>query len=108
MQCSQLSPYLVIGPLNAAVALAICWQYVGWTCLVGLAVLLGFIPLNSLMGRLFLRLRTRVAKLTDRRLRLMAETVRGMRVIKMYGWEFHFHRLVAQQRRYACGQESHD
>ena len=30
----------------------------------------------------------------------MNEVISGIRVIKMYGWEYAFHRLVSRLRRY--------
>ena len=51
------------------------------------------------MGKLFLSVRTKTAKLTDGRIRFMNEIINGMRVIKMYAWEKPFAEFVAQVRK---------
>ncbi|XP_054158180.1 ATP-binding cassette sub-family C member 4-like [Oppia nitens] len=58
-----------------------------------------FMPFNGLMGRLFLKIRRKVAALTDNRIRLMNDIITGMSVIKMYAWERHFNKLIAHARR---------
>ena len=75
------------------------WDYLEYSCLAGLIVMLLFIPFQSLMGRLFLSVRTKTAKLTDGRIRIMNEIITGMRVIKMYAWEKPFADLVAESRK---------
>ena len=75
------------------------WDYLEYSCLAGLTVMLLFIPFQVLMGRLFLRVRTKSAKLTDGRIRIMNEIITGMRVIKMYAWEKPFDELVSKARK---------
>ncbi|XP_054158178.1 ATP-binding cassette sub-family C member 4-like, partial [Oppia nitens] len=91
--------YLIAGPINIAIGVAICWQYIGWVSFIGLAILMCFIPFNGLMGRLFLKIRRKVAALTDNRIRLMNDIITGMSVIKMYAWERHFSKLIADARK---------
>ncbi|XP_054158177.1 ATP-binding cassette subfamily C member 4-like [Oppia nitens] len=91
--------YLIAGPINLAIGVAICWQYISWVSFIGLAILICFIPFNGLMGRLFLKIRRKVAALSDNRIRLMNDIITGMSVIKMYAWERHFSQLIADARR---------
>ncbi|XP_054158179.1 ATP-binding cassette sub-family C member 4-like, partial [Oppia nitens] len=91
--------FLIAGPINLAIGVAICWQYIGWVSFIGLAILMCFIPFNGLMGRLFLKIRRKVAALTDNRIRLMNDIITGMSVIKMYAWERHFSKLIANTRK---------
>ena len=42
------------------------------------------------------------AKYTDERVKVMNEIISGIRVIKMYGWEYAFKNLIARIRRYVC------
>ena len=44
--------------------------------------------------------RFKAAKVTDRRVKVMNEIISGIRVIKMYGWEYAFSQLVSKIRRY--------
>ena len=39
------------------------------------------------------------ARYTDERIKLMNEIISGIRVIKMYGWEYAFKRLISEIRR---------
>ena len=45
--------------------------------------------------------RSKIAVLTDQRIKMMNEIISGMRVIKMYNWEKPFAKLVADVRRLA-------
>ena len=38
--------------------------------------------------------------MTDRRVKVMNEIISGIRVIKMYGWEYTFSQLIHIIRRY--------
>ena len=49
----------------------------------------------------FVPFRSKVAVLTDQRIKVMNEIISGMRVIKMYTWEKPFAKLVADVRRFA-------
>ncbi|XP_022257889.1 multidrug resistance-associated protein 4-like isoform X2 [Limulus polyphemus] len=92
-------PYLVVGPLQTAVVIAVLWQHLGPACLAGLSVLLLYIPFQGIMERLFSKLRLKTASITDERIRLMNEIVLGMRVIKMCAWEKPFANLIETSRR---------
>ena len=45
--------------------------------------------------------RFKSAKETDKRVRIMNEVITGIRVIKMYAWEYAFKRVVTAIRKYA-------
>ncbi|XP_047105893.1 ATP-binding cassette sub-family C member 4-like isoform X1 [Schistocerca piceifrons] len=75
-------------------------SFVGWSSFVGVAsVFLITLPSQHITGRLSAKYRKEVAIRTDERMKLMNEIVSGMRVIKMYGWEMPFAKLVAQSRK---------
>ena len=42
--------------------------------------------------------RLKSAKVTDKRVRVMNEIISGMRLIKMYAWEWAFHEYVKKIR----------
>ena len=113
--------YLWVGPLQTLITMVILLNVIGPSCLVGLAVLILFVPLQGKrekdhapplqcidsiyrsdlgwMGRVFSRLRMKTAKRTDERIRTMNEIISGMRVIKMYTWEKPFAKLIELCRR---------
>ena len=41
-----------------------------------------------------------MASISDNRIRLMNELIKGMRVIKMYAWENHFSKVISSIRKY--------
>lgn len=92
--------YLVIAPLQAIIAVfVLSYWYLGfYSTAAGSALLLLYVPFQSLMGRWFGRLRSLTAARTDERIRLMNEIIPAMRVIKMYTWEDPFGALVEQAR----------
>lgn len=93
--------YLLVAPIQAIItATILSVMYLGvYATLAGSALLLLFVPFQSLMGRWFGRLRELTAKRSDERIRLMNEIVPAMRVIKMYTWEDPFANLVELARK---------
>ncbi|XP_062612836.1 ATP-binding cassette sub-family C member 4-like isoform X2 [Saccostrea cucullata] len=91
--------YIWIGPLQALFVLVILWMELGPSAIAGFAVLLCLVPVQSLMGKLFAKLRHKTAVHTDERVKVMNEIISGMRVIKMYCWEKPFGELVAKIRK---------
>ena len=47
-----------------------------------------------------LPLRFKSARVTDQRVRIMNEVISGIRVIKMYAWEYAFRKVVTKLRRW--------
>ncbi|XP_062258726.1 ATP-binding cassette sub-family C member 4-like isoform X1 [Platichthys flesus] len=91
--------FLWVAPLQAATVVWLLMYTIGPSCLAGMAVFIFLMPVQTMFGRLFSRLRAETAVLTDERIRTMNEVVTGVRVIKMYGWEKPFVALVDEIRR---------
>uniref|UniRef100_A0A3Q4H7C3 Multidrug resistance-associated protein 4 n=1 Tax=Neolamprologus brichardi TaxID=32507 RepID=A0A3Q4H7C3_NEOBR len=91
--------FLWIGPLQAVSVIILLLYAIGPSCLAGMAVFFFMLPVQTMFGRLFSRLRAETAVLTDERIRTMSEVISGIRVIKMYGWEKPFGALVDEVRR---------
>ena len=51
--------------------------------------------------------RVKSAKQTDRRVHVMNEVISGVRVIKMYAWEYAFKKLVKKLRRQVAREANH-
>ena len=46
--------------------------------------------------------RHKSALVTDKRIRIMNEIITGIKVIKMYAWEYAFKAVVSKLRRLVC------
>lgn len=65
------------------VAIACIYYYIGWASLGTLVIVLVYIPFQSVMANILSRFRSMSITLTDDRLRLMAEILPAMKVIKV-------------------------
>jgi ATP-binding cassette subfamily C (CFTR/MRP) protein 4 len=91
--------FLWISPLHLAVFTFLVYREVGWPAFLALAFVILQIPLQVFLARLFGRLRLRSAQVTDNRVRIMNEVITGIRVIKMYAWEYAFRNVVNHLRK---------
>uniref|UniRef100_A0A0K2UZH0 ATP-binding cassette sub-family C member 4 n=1 Tax=Lepeophtheirus salmonis TaxID=72036 RepID=A0A0K2UZH0_LEPSM len=97
--CVLFIHYLWVAPLQFILVSIITWYMVGISSMCGGAILLVFIPLQTWIGKQFSRLRILIAGKTDKRIRVMNEIIEGMKVIKMYAWEYPFMEVVNETRR---------
>ncbi|XP_065882473.1 ATP-binding cassette sub-family C member 4-like isoform X2 [Dysidea avara] len=88
-----------IFPLSVPLAVYLLWSEIGPSCLVGLFLIFLQPPLQYILGRVYTRLWLKAAKVTDKRVRVMNEIISGMRLIKMYAWEWAFHEYVKKIRK---------
>ncbi|XP_065757968.1 ATP-binding cassette sub-family C member 4-like [Muntiacus reevesi] len=91
--------YLWVGPLQAIAVTALLCMEIGISCLVGMAVLIILLLVQSCFGKLFSSLRSKTAALTDDRIKTMSEVITGIRTIKTYAWEKSFIDLITRLRR---------
>jgi ATP-binding cassette subfamily C (CFTR/MRP) protein 4 len=93
--------YLIAAPINILIVLVLLWVYIGLgpSSLAGIGLMVLQIPIQLLLGHAYSKLRTASAKQTDSRVKIMNEVISGIRVIKMYGWEYAFKRLISKIRR---------
>ena len=62
--------------------------------------LIFFLILNVLQGKLMGNIRGKVAVMADKRIKLLGEMIKAMRVVKMYVWEGHFVKKLIQGKSY--------
>ena len=65
---------------------------------IGLGLLLIVLPAQYALGALAARTRKLVVGASDARVQLMDEVLRAIKLVKCYGWEEPFARLVASYR----------
>ncbi|XP_059225376.1 probable multidrug resistance-associated protein lethal(2)03659 [Stomoxys calcitrans] len=90
--------YIWVGPLELILVSFFMYREIGPSSLIGVAVMLLFVPLQGYLGKKTSVLRLRTALCTDERVRLMNEIISGIQVIKMYAWEIPFGKMVAHAR----------
>lgn len=79
--------YLWEAPLESLAVLIVGVKEVGYSFVVAMALLLLLIPLQGEFSRRFAKLRSKVAKLTDERVKLTSQVITGARLVKMSAWE---------------------
>ena len=80
------------------VAVALLLRALGPSALVGMAIMLLFVPMQAKVMQ-GLRLARRAAlQYTDQRIKLLNEVLQGIRVIKVYAWEGSFIKAIADLR----------
>ncbi|XP_076648686.1 putative multidrug resistance-associated protein lethal(2)03659 isoform X2 [Halictus rubicundus] len=91
--------YLWIGPLETVIVMYFMYREVEISAIIGVAVLLLFVPLQGWLGKKSSILRLKTAIRTDERVRLTNEIISGIQAIKMYTWEKPFSALVERARK---------
>ncbi|KAL9960218.1 hypothetical protein ACROYT_G033645 [Oculina patagonica] len=86
-------------PIEILVVFCLLWKLVGWQTFGGVVFSIILIAYQTALGNVFKILQEKVARLTDRRLRLIYDVVSGIRVLKMNAWEWCFRDLVSGVRR---------
>ncbi|XP_019860364.1 PREDICTED: multidrug resistance-associated protein 4-like [Amphimedon queenslandica] len=91
--------YLWIGPLHVILTTYLMFLEVQWSAFIATALLVLQIPLQSVLAKVFTKIKLKAARLTDKRVKVMNEVISGIRVIKMYAWEYAFSDVVAAIRK---------
>ena len=90
---------VLVSPLDIAISLAIVWMVGSWQGLIGTSFLVIVFAYGSVAAKKAGQLRRNAAGLIDKRLQLIEETIKGVRAMKMYAWEWNCRALVARIRR---------
>ncbi|XP_064396710.1 ATP-binding cassette sub-family C member 4-like isoform X2 [Halichondria panicea] len=92
-------PVVWIIPITWSVLTYIAYLEVGWSAFTIIGFILVLTPLQLLLAKVFSKLRHKSALVTDKRIRIMNEVISGMKVIKMYAWEFALKAVISKLRR---------
>ena len=82
--------YLWSGIFETLAVLAVVLSLLGATILPGVGLMLVFLPLQYYLGVVVAHKKKDLAKVSSRRISLMEEIMRGIKLIKIYGWESSF------------------
>uniref|UniRef100_A0A1Y1KQ04 Multidrug resistance-associated protein lethal(2)03659 n=1 Tax=Photinus pyralis TaxID=7054 RepID=A0A1Y1KQ04_PHOPY len=94
-----LMHYTWVAVLQIAVVGWFLYEEFGISSLIGVFFIISFVGLYFLLGTISKRLRSKILKKTDERVRVTKEIIYGIQVIKMYKWEGYFSNLVSECRR---------
>ncbi|XP_015788861.1 multidrug resistance-associated protein 4-like [Tetranychus urticae] len=98
-ECAMYAHSVFMAPLEALVISIILFYSLGYPYVIGLILLISFVPLQAYIGKSFGAVRRVTARWTDQRIKLMGEIIGGMKVIKLYAWEKPFADMVAKIRK---------
>ncbi|PVV01479.1 hypothetical protein BB560_004101 [Smittium megazygosporum] len=88
--CTQYGHIIWSSPLQIFLALYLLYQTLGWTSLVGLVVMILCIPLNTLITKQMRTIQKRKMQSKDSRVKLIEESLQGIKILKLYAWEIPF------------------
>lgn len=87
-------------PLGSTIAGYFIFTQVGFSGLIGMGILVLFMPLQAWLGKKSANVRLKTAQRTDKRVETMYSIINGIQVIKMFGWEKAFERVIKAIRKY--------
>jgi len=85
-------------PLQIFFSLYFLYQLLGVAAFAGASVLVLMIPANALLARVQSKFQSQFMSAKDNRVRLMSETLQGMRVLKFFSWEESFRERISALR----------
>ena len=85
--------------LDITVSMALLWYLIAWQAMIGATFFLAVAAYGSFAAHKAGKVRHQSAAVTDKRLEIMKDIITGIRLVKMYAWEWNFRDLVAQIRR---------
>ncbi|KAG4074937.1 hypothetical protein HA402_009362, partial [Bradysia odoriphaga] len=86
------------GPLVIALALYFLWDILGVAVIAGLVVMLLSLPLNGFVATKLKHFQVKQMTRKDERVKLMNETLSGIKVLKLYAWEMSFQEMIQAVR----------
>ncbi|KAG8186392.1 hypothetical protein JTE90_004185 [Oedothorax gibbosus] len=85
-------------PLRIVLTVALLWRYLGIACLAGVAVMVLIMPITAKLASASHKLQRKQMEWKDSRLRQMSEILNGIKVLKLFAWEYPFTERVSTIR----------
>jgi ATP-binding cassette subfamily C (CFTR/MRP) protein 1 len=85
-------------PFQIVICIYLLWRYLGIAAFAGLATTIIFIPLNVFATDLNKKFSVKKLNNQDLRIKVLNEMLAGIKVIKFYGWELSFQKIVNKIR----------
>lgn len=90
---------LLSSPLQISIALYFLYNILGVSAFAGLAIIIGFIPINLLVTKYMEAFALAQMKVKDHRLNIFGEVLNGIKVLKLYAWEGSFEDKIKNIRQ---------
>jgi len=87
MRFIQLAGMTLVTPLQIVISLVLIYNQVGNATWVGVGFLFALLPVNAAIFAAVAKLRRRVLKHQDARVKMINDLLTGIRIIKFYAWE---------------------
>ncbi|EJD40251.1 cadmium ion transporter [Auricularia subglabra TFB-10046 SS5] len=102
-QTLYLGHLVWLAPLQVIIAMALIIRLLGYSALVGLAMLIIMAPIQMVLVSMYHTAMRKNLVVTDHRVRLMQEVLQGIRSVKMYAWEDFFGHKISTFRQHEIG-----
>jgi ATP-binding cassette subfamily C (CFTR/MRP) protein 4 len=92
--------YIFWGPIISIAIVIVGYTLMGYSFVIGIVVLFVlFIPLQIYFSHRFAHYRNQIAQYTDQRVLQIGQAIRGVRMMKLLGYETHFQSTIQQYRK---------
>lgn len=85
-------------PVQVVVAVALLYQVMGYSSIVGIAMMILLLPINMYIAKHFAKIQKRILAATDARIHTTNEVLSNIRIIKFFAWEQRFMAVVDEKR----------
>ena len=86
-------------PIQILICVILLWKHLGVAALAGLLVMILSIPLNAYVNEKSRKIDILKLKQQDTRIKIINELLNGIKVIKFFGWEISFQKIVERIRK---------
>lgn len=86
-------------PLQIIISIVLLYSILGPSIFAGIGVMVCLIPLNAFIAKKMRSFNALQMKFKDSRIKLMAEILNGIKVLKLYAWEDSFEDKILQKRQ---------
>ncbi|CAF1632625.1 unnamed protein product [Rotaria magnacalcarata] len=87
-------------PLDIIAMIFLFWHFMNYISLIAIGYTVLIALIATLIGHIAVYYRTKILQVTDKRVKLMAEIIKSMRIVKMYCWESAINRKVRSVRKH--------
>jgi len=94
----QFAGFTITAPIQIIISLVLIFKQVGNATWVGVAYMVFLLPVNMWVFSVVSKMRRKVLKHSDARVKTMNEILTGIRIIKFYAWERPFGKEVERVR----------